>query len=578
MRTALSTPNVGGRTWILVAALCAATFVSAAQNGTLRLHGVRPAFETELLQSLRSLPVERDDSSLISAVRAWYEARGFLRFAVDSLYHRTTDTIDLWVKEGKPCVIDSLNVTGVLSDLENAMGDRWMSRIGGPFSPAILEDDIRGALQLLESRGRLLAAVRVADVREEERDEAFGYRIELAVDPGPVVLLGQVQFAGNVATRNSALAMASGLRPGVPWTEKAGDRARRSLERTQLFTSVSAPVVTLGTDRRAHVSYTVVEGRHNSFDGIVGYLPPASGRSSGSLMGMVQVKFKNLLGTARRLGVRWFQERRGTQEVEISYREPWVAGWPIAAEVGLFQRKQDSTYVRQQFGLDVRGDVLDDISVGVTLNFSSTTPQEGYGKRVLSGSSVTLAGITFVSDGRDDPVTPMSGSMFATDVRAGRKKVSSPSGVVIVSEQQLRFDAAAYVRTATRQVFVTELHAKEVRNGSLDIGDLFRVGGATSLRGYGEGEFLGSKVVWGTAEYRVLVAPRSFASVFVDGGAIIHPAIPDEGVASSNVSRIGYGIGLRLDAPVGLIGLSIALGKGDSFGDAKLHLRLINEF
>ena len=33
-----------------------------------------------------------------------------------------------------------------------------------------------------------------------------------------------------------------------------------------------------------------------------------------------------------------------------------------------------------------------------------------------------------------------------------------------------------------------------------------------------------------------------------------------------------------MDSALGLIGVSIALGEGDTFSTAKIHIRLINEF
>jgi outer membrane protein insertion porin family len=108
--------------------------------------------------------------------------------------------------------------------------------------------------------------------------------------------------------------------------------------------------------------------------------------------------------------------------------------------------------------------------------------------------------------------------------------------------------------------------------------DLFRLGGASTLRGYQEGQFLGSRIVWTNLEYRFLVAPRSFFYGFVDFGYIVQPVIAAIKSAASEQSKIGYGIGVRMDSALGLIGVSFAMGEGDTFGTAKIHIRLINEF
>jgi outer membrane protein insertion porin family len=108
--------------------------------------------------------------------------------------------------------------------------------------------------------------------------------------------------------------------------------------------------------------------------------------------------------------------------------------------------------------------------------------------------------------------------------------------------------------------------------------DLFRLGGASTLRGYREGQFLGSRIVWTNLEYRFLVAPRSFFYGFIDGGYIVQPDIAAVKMTGSEQSKFGYGIGVRMDSALGLIGVSFALGEGDTFSTAKIHIRLINEF
>jgi outer membrane translocation and assembly module TamA len=46
----------------------------------------------------------------------------------------------------------------------------------------------------------------------------------------------------------------------------------------------------------------------------------------------------------------------------------------------------------------------------------------------------------------------------------------------------------------------------------------------------------------------------------------------------SETTKFGYGIGLRVDSGLGMIGVNIGFGEGDTFSTAKLHVRLMNEF
>ena len=101
----------------------------------------------------------------------------------------------------------------------------------------------------------------------------------------------------------------------------------------------------------------VVEGNQNSFDGVLGYVPSSSSSGSGYVTGLVNISLRNLFGTGRKLSARWYQENQSSQETELHYFEPWVASYPVNAQLGFFQRKQDSTFVKMQYDIASRIDV-----------------------------------------------------------------------------------------------------------------------------------------------------------------------------------------------------------------------------
>lgn len=99
-----------------------------------------------------------------------------------------------------------------------------------------------------------------------------------------------------------------------------------------------------------------------------------------------------------------------------------------------------------------------------------------------------------------------------------------------------------------------------------------------TLRGYREAQFLGSRMVWLNTEYRFLLGGRSYAYGFFDLGYTSTPDRSEAGLTKSELTRTGYGVGARVDTRVGMIGVSLGFGEGDTFRTAKLHLRLVNEF
>jgi len=117
-----------------------------------------------------------------------------------------------------------------------------------------------------------------------------------------------------------------------------------------------------------------------------------------------------------------------------------------------------------------------------------------------------------------------------------------------------------------------------LRGPTFENSDLYRLGGTNSLRGYREGQFLGSRIFWSNLEYRALLTIRSYGFIFFDTGYYLRPGEPDRNIDKSEDFLYGYGLGLNLETALGVLRVSYALGKGDTFSDGKIHFGILNEF
>ena len=102
--------------------------------------------------------------------------------------------------------------------------------------------------------------------------------------------------------------------------------------------------------------------------------------------------------------------------------------------------------------------------------------------------------------------------------------------------------------------------------------DLFRVGGATTLRGYRENQFRGASVGWLNIEYRFITGKISRLFLFSDVGFI------SDRQQQGDISRYSYGAGIRASTAIGQIGIDFGIGEGDSFTNGKIHLSLNGAF
>lgn len=451
---------------------------------------------------------------------------------------------------------------------------------GSIFRSSEVQQGIRRILDEYDQAGYPLAKVSVRNLHPTMAGDTASVALELAVEEGPLATLREVRVEGNRLTKTDVILRQAGVEEGEVYRSFLGPEIVHRLQRLDLFSSISSPELYLREGGGFGLLLRVADGEPNRFDGLAGYVPASGGGSSGYVTGTIDIQLRNLFGTARRFAVHWQRLDRLTQEVGLRYREPWVASLPVDAEVRFDQRKQDSTYLQRSYRLEATTNVSDRFSVSVSLSTWNVYPTENGTLRVPEARALT-AGIAGVFDARDDPVTPRSGVRYATSVESGSRKLSgppAPAGGQKQSTTTITMDVEYYVGVLRNQVLALSGHLREIRSSSLNLSDLFRLGGARTLRGYREDQFEGSRVVWASLEYRVPTSDRSFAYAFLDGGYIRTPSVPAAGLESANLARFGYGVGIRLDTSLGLIGLSLALGKGDTFSTAKLHLRLENAF
>ena len=461
------------------------------------------------------------------------------------------------------------------------------TRPGEVFSDAALNADLRRIALAYDVAGYPFAEVTVADVRirargMSESDDGLPFEdgtllvdVLLEIDEGPLFFIDEITVEGNDLTDTDVIVRETRIAPHERYDpETVGDVVRR-LERMQIFSRVEEPQL-YRRDSVGGLLLRVTEGGANRFDGVIGYQPPRGNETGGSVTGLVNLGLRNLFGTGRRLDARWERATSEISELELHYLEPWVAGLPVNLSAGLRQRQQDSAYVRRGFEGAVT--LLWSRHVELTAGVEQTTVIPSEGVTAFARSSTLAGRIELRIDTRDNVYNPRSGITLRNSYSGGGKRSSTASGETRSSVQRLEVDAEYFQALWPRTVLAVALHGRELRGGDLDPSDLYRLGGARSLRGYREEQFTGTRIGWTSLEFRYSLGRRTFAFAFYDFGYIDQSPDPARNRPAFNASRGGYGIGGRLETALGILGVSYALGEGDGLGEGKIHFGLVNEF
>src|SRR5690606_31405112 len=122
-------------------------------------------------------------------------------------------------------------------------------------------------------------------------------------------------------------------------------------------------------------------------------------------------------------------------------------------------------------------------------------------------------------------------------------------------------DVSTYIKIGQRDRQALALRAMlgtgSGAGGGLPRPERFRLGGSETLRGYNFGEFEGDRMLVLNAEFRFPIVDAVEGVVFADFGRTFSAG---EGISFSDL-KAGYGVGIRLDTPLGIVRIDYGIGE-----------------
>ncbi len=570
---------------------------------SVQLHGAKQMTNAEL-KTVFPTPAPFDSLAFqaqLDELKKRYIRSGYYDVRIDSVRWRAEPEAyqnlhaEIFLSEGPITKISQIHFSGNRLLSENELRLLMQTHEGEVLNGQVLEKDFDAILARYETLGRAFAKISIAAIeRIANSATEAGLRLHLAIHEGAWVKIAGYKFSDSLNTQHETILRELPLKVGEGYNEEKFSQIKPRLERLGFFERVSEPELlivqkpTQDDTLQAIIKLDLVEGNANTFDGILGYQPPIPPEESGFLTGLVNISLRNLFGSGRRLGVRWQRPNNFTQELRVGYQEPWILGLPLNASFEAMQLQQDSSFSQLLLAGNLAYRLSENFSVAALIQIERINPiiQGVRRQDPILQSGILLTGVGIMYDTRDYPLNPTSGVLLRNEYRIGTKTINAPDSLVAalqvrqsVVQQRIGVEVEWYQPTFLRQVLALRIVGTALLAEEVQFSDLFRFGGAQSLRGYREQEFLASRYGFANIEYRLQLSRKSFAFLFYDVGYFFKPQNPLNVLDTAREGwRQGVGIGARLDTPLGLLGVSYALGEGDTLLRGKVHVNLINLF
>lgn len=566
--------------------LCGATFAQVSVEYKIITKGNIPdeiLYEQINEIKYKTKKIEFKDS-IRNAISDKLKSEGFYHFKFDSILVEPIDSglvnCIINIDEGKPTVINKIQIDGLEQNDSLSILPFFNELTGQILQAEQIELRIGEALEYFEDNGYPFAKVKINSLRWLENDGSPECDIYLSVDKGSYSKIDIIEILGNEITEDKVILRETGIEIGDKYSQEVMDKIPERLNKLNFFELVRKPVYYLNGEGKGVLQLNIKEKQTNNFDGILGYVPAANEKENGYFTGMVNISLRNLFGTGRAFAVRWETENRFSQEFELKYLEPWLFSYPFNINLELFQRKQDTTYIKRTLQSNLDYLLNSSLTTSLIMGLGETiASQNASGVINANNSSFFNVGFKLTIDTRDDVVSPKKGLFFDNSYLYIQKKYRTQvAGLLQNDLQRVELGLSYYRRIFSNQIIAVSVHGKELRGSELDDGDMFLFGGMTTVRGYREKQFPANRVLWSNIEYRFLTEQRSYIFVFFDAGYYLRNENKLINRSRSEDIIQGYGFGVSLETGIGLLSVSYAIGKGSSLTQGLIHFGIINLF
>ncbi|MFM8533255.1 MAG: outer membrane protein assembly factor [Acidimicrobiia bacterium] len=513
-----------------------------------------------------------DRSVVERALRQAYNEDGFLKAEVTGrplTIDGTVGVLLVEIKEGPQAHITNVTWAGVGEARQADVQKAAKLPPPLPYVAGAVNDARRRVEDFYSAAGFNAAA------REVQPAVAADDTVSLAfvVTEGPQQVLAGVQLSGNEVTKSEVLTEALKFELGKPVNLDEWALARKRLYDTNVFRAVDIQPTPQGdvVDGVQQVKAVITVEEYPSWSLRYGFQFEGDRReelgdfTSTRNAGVVsEIRNPNLLGRALTGGV-FGMYTRDQRDATVFLATSRLFGWAARSTLyGFFSRdrlRDDSGSAivavsdRQGISVDQRWKPKGfQVVYGYRFERNHTyDPDPGLDPFPLDAvANLAKLSTAVVFDGRDDPINSRKGFFSAVSLDEAALFLGSDVRNRKLLMQQFVFVPLKRVVSATRAQVGFAFGPDQ-----LAFTDRFRAGGATSVRGYGE-ESLAGRGVAGLPEVgnRLIILNQELrfplyrwanAVAFIDAGNIFRRGEKLSGL------KVGYGVGLRFDTPVGLI-------------------------
>lgn len=432
---------------------------------------------------------------------------------------------------------------------------RMKTQIGYILNVIDLGDDLYGLREWVAVEHGYL--VRVASLEGDTEGRVF---VELAPTE-----IKDVVIEGNEKTKDFVIERELSFKPGDLVNVQQIDASLRRVLMLGFFEEISRDFSDEEKPDETVLTINLKERKTGSATFGVAY-----SRDDG-LVGFIEAADDNFFGRGQRVNAT-MQLGKKLHSYELGFHEPYITKSGTSLGLNLYrqisgEKKGEDTFSLFKNGGDLTlGHPVGEISrARLTLRAENNTydykNEDDAGLFDLPPPYKNrVVGLGFNTNTMDHPFNPTEGYRNDAYLEFGLPVLGGES-----SYSKLRFDHSRYFQVREGgYVFALRGLGGRLLSGSFENAEPFKIGGADTLRGYSYGDdkfnLQGDHMLVMNAEFRFPIIEKITGVLFTDWGT----TWDQDTLFSLGDLKNSYGLGVRLDTPLGLLRLDYGFGKDET--------------
>jgi hypothetical protein len=297
----------------------------------------------------------------------------------------------------------------------------------------------------------------------------------------------------------------------------------------------------------------------SSFDGIINFASKENGQGL-LLNGNLDLKLSNILNTGEYFELFWNKIAQEKSEFKINSTIPYIFNSSLSTEIGFNLYRQDSTFLntsfnfKTEYGFSTRSKASILYSNEKSSYLLNTTENnlDSYSNYFI-GTGYQLKNIS---------KTDLYKNNYGIELYAslGKRKTS----FIDVNQFKLKVSTFVNIQTTKKSYIHIKTETRILNSNNYLINELYRIGGANSIRGLNEQSIYTNRFSYATIEYRFLTSAVSYLYSITDIGFY------KESISNKTRNVFGLGGGYRFKLNNNFIDLGYVIGN-TSNSEVKLN-------